>query len=85
MYAFPRITIPPRAVEEAKKREMAPDMFYCSELLENTGVCVVPGSGFGQRDGTYHFRTTILPQEEVLQNVLQSIKSFHESFMQKWS
>ena len=23
---------------------------------------VVPGSGFGQADGTWHFRTTILPQ-----------------------
>lgn len=35
---------------------MAPDMFYCLKLLEDTGICVVPGSGFGQRDGTYHFR-----------------------------
>lgn len=25
---------------------------------------VVPGSGFGQRDGTFHFRTTFLPSEE---------------------
>lgn len=35
---------------------MAPDMFYCMKLLEDTGICVVPGSGFGQREGTYHFR-----------------------------
>ncbi|KAJ8362090.1 hypothetical protein AAFF_G00398030, partial [Aldrovandia affinis] len=34
----------------------APDMFYCMKLLEETGICLVPGSGFGQRDGTYHFR-----------------------------
>ena len=27
-----------------------------SELLEETGICLVPGSGFGQKDGTYHFR-----------------------------
>lgn len=31
-------------------------MFYCMKLLEETGICVVPGSGFGQREGTYHFR-----------------------------
>lgn len=31
-------------------------MFYCMKLLEETGICLVPGSGFGQRDGTYHFR-----------------------------
>lgn len=37
-------------------RNMAPDMFYCMSLLEETGICVVPGSGFGQREGTYHFR-----------------------------
>lgn len=35
---------------------MAPDMLYCLKLLEETGICVVPGSGFGQREGTYHFR-----------------------------
>ena len=34
----------------------APDMFYCMKMLEETGICLVPGSGFGQREGTYHFR-----------------------------
>lgn len=34
----------------------APDMFFCIKLLEETGICVVPGSGFGQREGTFHFR-----------------------------
>uniref|UniRef100_A0A8B9HQP0 alanine transaminase n=1 Tax=Astyanax mexicanus TaxID=7994 RepID=A0A8B9HQP0_ASTMX len=56
MYAFPQIFIPPRAVEEAKALGMQPDMLYCLRLLEETGICVVPGSGFGQREGTYHFR-----------------------------
>ncbi|PIO15611.1 hypothetical protein AB205_0145980 [Aquarana catesbeiana] len=56
MYAFPRIFIPPRAVEKAKELQMEPDMFYCMQLLEEMGICVVPGSGFGQREGTYHFR-----------------------------
>lgn len=31
-------------------------MFFCMKLLEETGICVVPGSGFGQREGTFHFR-----------------------------
>ena len=56
MYAFPQITLSPKAQAEAKKLGKAPDMLYCIELLENTGICVVPGSGFGQRDGTFHFR-----------------------------
>lgn len=31
-------------------------MFYCMKLLEEEGICLVPGSGFGQREGTFHFR-----------------------------
>ena len=37
-------------------KDMTPDFFFCSELLESTGICVVPGSGFGQIEGTFHFR-----------------------------
>jgi len=32
------------------------DMYYCLEFLRQKGVCVVPGSGFGQKPGTWHFR-----------------------------
>ncbi|XP_078542245.1 alanine aminotransferase 2-like [Lissotriton helveticus] len=56
MYSFPRIEIPEKAVKLAEAQGQAPDMFFCMKLLEHTGICVVPGSGFGQRDGTYHFR-----------------------------
>ena len=35
---------------------MKPDAFYCFQMLEETGICTVPGSGFGQVEGTYHFR-----------------------------
>jgi len=31
-------------------------MFYCMKLLEEEGICLVPGSGFGQKEGTFHFR-----------------------------
>jgi aspartate/methionine/tyrosine aminotransferase len=84
LYAFPQIHLPSRFVEHAKSVGKAADTLYCLEMLEATGVCVVPGSGFGQADGTWHFRTTILPQEKVLGQVLKSVKSFHEGFMKKW-
>lgn len=42
-------------------------MFYCMKLLEETGICLVPGSGFGQKDGTYHFRYTTLRSIQGLQ------------------
>lgn len=56
MYAFPNITLPQKAIKAAKEKGQAPDAFYCFQLLEETGICVVPGSGFGQREGTHHFR-----------------------------
>ena len=51
MYLFPRIRLPPKAIEAALKLGKQPDEFYCSAMLESTGVCVVPGSGFGQKEG----------------------------------
>ncbi len=45
---------------------MQPDMLYCLRLLEETGICVVPGSGFGQKDGTYHFRYSMIKQIHIL-------------------
>lgn len=84
MYAFPRVHLPEKAIAEAKKRGMTPDAMYCTELLEATGICVVAGSGFGQVEGTYHFRMTILPQVELLQKLLQRLKTFHDGFMAKY-
>src|SRR5205823_5063951 len=43
MYAFPNIQLPQEAVDEAKKQGKAPDVLYCLELLDSTGLCVVPG------------------------------------------
>lgn len=85
MYAFPRIFIPPNAIKEAQTSGMAPDMFYCMKLLEETGICVVPGSGFGQKEGTHHFRMTILLPIEKLKVLLQNVKDFHTKFLQKYA
>lgn len=84
MYAFPKIEIPKKAIELAKERNQSPDFFYAMELLETTGICVVPGSGFGQKSGTYHFRTTILPQNEKLESMMKVFKSFHQNFIKKY-
>ncbi|CAG9771077.1 unnamed protein product [Ceutorhynchus assimilis] len=83
MYAFPRIDLPQKAIEAAKKVNRAPDAYYAFELLENTGICIVPGSGFGQQPGTYHFRTTILPQPDKLKGMLQKFEEFHKDFIKR--
>jgi aspartate/methionine/tyrosine aminotransferase len=67
MYAFPRIQLP-RGFTDSE---------YCLNLLEETGICVVPGSGFGQVPGTCHFRTTILPPAEKIEYVVKQIGDFH--------
>ncbi|XP_033699196.1 alanine aminotransferase 1 isoform X6 [Tursiops truncatus] len=85
MYSFPRVQLPPRAVQRAQELGLAPDMFFCLRLLEETGICVVPGSGFGQREGTYHFRMTILPPMEKLRPLLETLSQFHAKFTREYS
>lgn len=82
MYLFPRITVPSKACEEAKKRSLSPDGLYCMELLEHTGICVVSGTGFGQEPGTHHFRTTFLapPSDDFTDMFVK----FHSDFMNKY-
>lgn len=81
MYLFPTIKLPAGAAEAAAKEGRTPDEFYCLRLLDATGVCVVPGSGFGQKEGTLHFRTTFLaPGTEWV----GSIVKFHKEFVEKY-
>lgn len=42
MYAFPRVEMPPKALQEAARHDQTPDNLYCMSLLEETGICVVP-------------------------------------------
>jgi aspartate/methionine/tyrosine aminotransferase len=71
MYAFPSLTLPPGVT----------DAQYCMALLEETGICLVPGSGFGQAAETWHFRATILPPMEQIQAVVEQIAAFHVKFV----
>lgn len=81
MYSFPQIKLPPKAIAAAKEAGKAPDVFYCLKLLEATGISTVPGSGFGQKEGVFHLRTTILPPEEEMPEIMKSFKIFNDDFM----
>jgi len=81
MYAFPNISLPAKAVEAAKNAGQPADVFYAFNLLEATGICIIPGSGFGQQQGTYHFRTTILPQKDMIMEMLGRLEEFHMKFL----
>lgn len=81
MYLFPTITLPPKAIEQAKKEGREPDEFYALRMLDATGVCTVPGSGFGQKEGTYHFRTTFLaPGTDWVGRIVEFHRKFLEEF-----
>ena len=44
----------------------------------------MPGSGFGQREGTWHFRTTFLPPEGDMDSVIEQMAAFHADFMAQY-
>ena len=88
-YLFPTINLPLKAYETGKslriRGETVPsDYFWCHELLHEAGVFVVPGSGFGQVPGTFHFRTTFLPEDSLMDEVIDRLSNFQTKFMEKY-
>ena len=81
MYLFPTIKLPRKAIACAQEMGKKPDEFYASRLLDATGVCVVPGSGFGQKEGSQHFRTTFLAPGT---DWVDRIRKFHGEFMDEF-
>ncbi|KHJ30490.1 putative alanine aminotransferase [Erysiphe necator] len=81
MYLFPYFKLPTKLVEAAKKEGRSPCEFYASSLFEATGICVVPSLGFGQEEGTLHFRATPLAFDTDWMSVLQK---FHNEFLKKF-
>ncbi|GMY34891.1 alanine aminotransferase 2-like [Fagus crenata] len=84
MYLFPRVDLPQKAIKAAESVKTVPDAFYCRRLLNETGIVVVPGSGFGQVPGTWHFRCTILPQEDKIPAIVSRLTDFHKRFMDEF-
>jgi len=72
LYHFPRLN---------KLPEGTTDFDYCMSLLENTGLCTVNGSGFGQKEGTHHLRVAFLPPKELLEQVLPEWIEFHNRYV----
>jgi alanine transaminase len=81
MYIFPTISLPKKAIDKAESLGRKPDEYYCLRMLDTTGICVVPGSGFGQVDGTWHFRTTFLSPGTAW---IDRMRKCHEDFMSEF-
>lgn len=80
MYIFPKVTLPQGAIDLAKESGVSADTLYSVSLLESTGICVVPASGFGQEEGRFGFRTTFLPSEDEMTRVVGELRRHHEEF-----
>ena len=72
LYLFPRLGVLP---------EGTTDYDYCMALLEETGLCTVNGSGFGQKPGTQHLRIAFLPPIDLLKQVLPEWIQFHNRYV----
>ena len=70
-YAFPSI-------------DVEDDNHFCMNLLQETGVVVVPGMGFGQKPGSHHFRIVILPTEDVLNTAFKLIDEYYSYYKTKF-
>ncbi|XP_048018982.1 alanine aminotransferase 2-like [Megalobrama amblycephala] len=84
-FVFPCLHFPPRAIKWAKKRQMEPDMLYCLQLLEETGLHVRPGCEYGQRKDSHHIRLLVATHEDIMEDALQRLKTFHMRFMKEFS
>ncbi len=71
-YAFPKLEI------------KNSDNHFVAELIKETGVVVVPGTGFGQIPGTNHMRIVFLPPEEVLEKAYAKIGEFYKKYVDKF-
>ncbi|MCB0732745.1 MAG: aminotransferase class I/II-fold pyridoxal phosphate-dependent enzyme [Ignavibacteriae bacterium] len=71
-YAFPKLEI------------KNSDNHFVTELIKETGVVVVPGTGFGQVSGTNHFRLVFLPPEDKLEKAYKKIGDFFKMYVDKF-
>lgn len=82
LYLYPQIHLPAQAIDAAKQAGKEPDVFYALALLDETGICVVAGSGFGQEEGTYHYRLTCLCPG--VEEYVGALETFHLGFVKKY-
>ncbi|KAJ8522076.1 hypothetical protein ONZ45_g1263 [Pleurotus djamor] len=81
LYLYPQIVLSDKAIEAARKAGREPDVFYALQLLDDTGICVIPGSGFGQKEGEWHYRLTCLCPG--VDEYVSQLEDFHKKFIER--
>jgi alanine-synthesizing transaminase len=52
------------------------DVEFVKEVLKETGVVFVPGSGFGTEHGAGHFRSVFLPPADMIDEAMSRLEGF---------
>lgn len=73
-YLFPKL--------DRKKFAITDDKQFARDLLEETHILVIPGSGFDWNTPD-HFRIVMLPEKEVLKTAMQKIGRFLDGYSAK--
>ena len=47
MYGFAKVNFSDKAIAAAAEKGMPVDTMYCLDMVNETGIMTVPGSGFG--------------------------------------
>jgi aspartate/methionine/tyrosine aminotransferase len=69
-YVFPKVDLGKRWKN---------DQQFVIDLLNNTGVLTVHGSGFGTAYGSGHFRVVYLAPEDILETAMYKLERFLNS------
>ena len=72
-----------KIIATANVASKVPDAFYALALFDATSICVVPGSGFRQKDGEYHYRLICLCLG--VDEYVGQLERFHLEFLAKYS
>lgn len=72
-YIFPRLDV--------KKFGITNDKKFAGDLLEATGILVIPGSGFDWQQPD-HFRIVMLPEAKVLTDAVRRMGNFLDGYRQ---
>ncbi len=72
-YIFPRLDV--------KKFGITNDKKFAGDLLEATGILVIPGSGFDWQQPD-HFRIVMLPEADVLTDAVRRMGNFLDGYRQ---
>ena len=73
-YLFPKLDV--------KKFNITSDKAFARDLLTETGILVVPGSGFDWPDPD-HFRIVMLPEAGELRSAMERMGNFLDGYKQK--